>query len=65
MTDMKRCRRCGTEFGPTPKSLRDGSWRVCPACAPPLTHQHPCSECGRPLRVPSRSLCARCLGVRL
>jgi hypothetical protein len=60
-----RCRACGMKFVPPRESIRAGSWRLCPACAPPLAAQHRCRECGRPLRLTSRTLCARSMGVAL
>jgi hypothetical protein len=65
---MKRvgstCRNCGAEVELDIAATRAGCWRFCPACRRP-TDEHRCTDCGQPLRLTSRILCARCLGAVL
>ena len=64
-TFITTCRECGREYEPTPESIRAGTWQRCPACSPAPAELNHCQECGRPLRLTSRTVCARCLGVNL
>jgi hypothetical protein len=38
-------------------------WHLYGECAPTPADQGRCRECGRPLRLTSRTVCPRCLGV--
>ena len=64
-TIVSTCRECGSEYEPSREAIQAGTWRRCPACTPePAETQH-CLKCNRPLRLMSRSICARCMGVAL
>jgi DNA-directed RNA polymerase subunit RPC12/RpoP len=59
------CVRCGAEFQPDRDAVVAGAWRTCPECSVGTGEPHRCRECGRPLRLTSRALCAQCLGISL
>jgi hypothetical protein len=59
------CRNCGTEFEPSREAIRAGTWKVCPTCQPASSTEARCRECGRPLRLTSRALCAQCMRISL
>lgn len=60
-TVITRCHQCGAEFEPTSASIRAGSWRECDACAPKTATPNRCTECGRELRLTTRTICLGCL----
>jgi hypothetical protein len=64
-TMVVTCRDCGKAFQPAHDAIIRSEWHTCPACCPTPAELHRCTECGRPLRLTSRTLCARYLGVKL
>jgi hypothetical protein len=64
-TVLTKCRECDREHELTPEAIRPGTWPCCPECSLAPTTRHIYQKCTRPLRLTSRTLCVRCMGVNL